>query len=311
MRTGFFGTPELAARVLSGLAESHEICFAVTAPDRESGRNRSMRPCAAKIRALELGIPVLQPEGLKAPDCMGAIRGFQADIFVVVAYGNLIPRQVFELPPLGTINLHPSLLPKYRGAAPIQWSLMHGETETGITVQLINERLDAGDIVIQERVPVDTAVTAADLMEIVSSRGAGIIGRAITLLASGDARPMSQDESSATYCGKIDREMARIRWHEPAAAIHNLVRALNPKPVAFSEFRGEPLKIWKTAIPSSGEVSGDAMPGSIVIHGKKRLLAAAGDGPIEILSLQPANRKVMDAISFINGFHPVSGDRFG
>ncbi|MBN2159405.1 MAG: methionyl-tRNA formyltransferase [Spirochaetes bacterium] len=309
MKVGFFGTPELAARVMADLARLHDIVFAVTAEDKAAGRNRELRACEAKSEALRLGIPVLQPSRLNDGVFMEAIRGHAADIFVVVAYGSLIPRAVFDHPPLGTLNLHPSLLPKYRGAAPIQWALINGEAETGITVQLINERLDAGDIVLQQTVPLTGDMNAAGLNEIVISRGAALLDEAIRLLASGNAVPVKQDESKATHCGKIDRGVAEIDWGKPAHDIHNLVRALNPKPGAFSTFRGENIKIWKTSLPS-GDLPGGAVPGGIIRHQKKRLLAGTGSGYIEILLLQPANKKVMDGLSFINGYRLAPDDRF-
>jgi methionyl-tRNA formyltransferase len=308
MNIGFFGTPELAARVLAGLAEEHRVSFAVTAEDKRAGRNRELQLCPAKSEALRLGIPVLQPLSLKEQLFLDEITGYGADAFVVVAYGSLIPRSVFAHPRLGTFNLHPSLLPSYRGAAPIQWCLINGETETGITVQLINEKLDAGDIVVQEKLPVPPDMTAGDLLEIASSTGAGLIGRALGLLASG-AAPVKQDESLATYCGKIDRDTALIDWHRQPNEIHNLVRGLNPKPVAYSRFRGEQIRIWKTA-PVSGDLPGSPAPGVLDRYQKKRLLAGTGGGFIEIIELQPANKKVMDAGAFINGYRLSPGDRF-
>ncbi len=309
MKIGFFGTPGLAARVLAGLCEKHQVLFAVTAVDKEAGRNREIQFCPAKAKALELGIPVLQPGSLKDPAFMNELRSFGADMFAVVAYGSLIPRSVFDHPPLKTINLHPSLLPKYRGAAPVQWALINGEKETGITVQLINEKLDAGDIVLQERLPLDGSTTAADVMEIVATRGAELMDRAGGILASGSAAPRKQDESEATYCSKIDRDLAMIEWSRPAEQIHNLVRGLNPKPVAFASFRGEGIKIWKTALPED-DVPAAAGPGSIMRYQKKRLLAGTGKGVIEILELQPANKKIMDGLSFINGYRLTQEDRF-
>jgi methionyl-tRNA formyltransferase len=313
MKIGFFGTPELAARVLADLARDHEVRFAVTAGDRPAGRNRELQFCHAKRKALDLDIPVLQPAGLKElkdQEFQERLRAFGADIFVVVAYGNLIPRAVFDLPPLRTLNLHPSLLPKYRGAAPIQWSLINGERETGITVQLINEKLDAGDIVVQDVIALDGVINAAGLTEIVASRGAEIIGRAARLLATGSAAPLKQDESQATFCGKIDRDTAMIDWTRPADEIHNRVRGLNPKPVAFTLFRGDHIKIWKTA-PMEGEAPENPGPGMIVRFQKKRLLAGTGTGPIEIMAIQPANKKLMDGLSFINGYRLAEGERFG
>jgi methionyl-tRNA formyltransferase len=309
MRVGFFGTPGLAARCLSELHRKHEICFAVTAVDTESGRNRKVQWCPAKIEALRLNIPVLQPAGLKEPGFYAAIETYHADIFVIVAYGNLIPRLVYELPPLKTINLHPSLLPRYRGAAPIQWALINGEKETGITVQLINERLDAGDIIEQEVIPLDTDTTAADLYHIVETMGPGLLHRAIEALSAQRAVPIQQDESRATFCGKIDREVARIDWKGSSSAVHNLVRGLNPKPVAFSSFRGEGIRIWKTALMDA-ELSDRLEPGALMRYQKKRLLAGTGTGYIEIRTIQPANKKIMDGLSFINGYRLAAGERF-
>jgi methionyl-tRNA formyltransferase len=308
MNIGFFGTPELAARVLAGLAREHRVCFAVTAEDKRAGRNRELQFCPAKSEALRLGIPVLQPLSLKEPPFLDELAAYGAEAFVVVAYGSLIPRAVFAHPRLGTLNLHPSLLPRYRGAAPIQWCLINGETETGITVQLINEKLDAGDIVVQERVPVPPDMTAGDLMEIASSTGAGLISRALGLLESG-AAAVTQDESLATYCGKIDRDTAVIDWKRQPHEIHNLVRGLNPKPVAFTGFRGEQVRIWRTA-PVTGEAPGAPVPGVLVRLQKKRLFVGAGGGFVEILELQPANKKVMNAGAFINGYRLAPDDRF-
>lgn len=309
MRIGFFGTPELSARVLTGLSKRHQILFAVTGEDKASGRNRLIRPCPAKEAAVSLGIPVLQPSILKDDSFITEIARHHADVYVVVAYGKLIPRAVFALPPLGTVNLHPSLLPKYRGAAPIQWALMNGEIETGITVQLINERLDAGDILLQERLAIHPDATTGDLLEIVASRGPELIDRAITSFADGTLRPYPQDESLATYCGKIDRTVSRIQWGDSSSAIHNLVRALNPKPGTHTTFRGDRIIIWKTSLVHE-EMPAGACPGMVAAYRKKRLLACTGDGYIEILFLQPAGKKLLDAVSFINGYRLKEGERF-
>jgi methionyl-tRNA formyltransferase len=310
MRIGFFGTPELAVRVLADLKRTHDVRFVVTAVDKETGRNREVQFCPVKKLALGSNIPLLQPKSLKDQDVIDLINSHDADIYVVVAYGSLIPRAIFDHPLLKTINLHPSLLPRYRGAAPIQWALINGERETGITVQLINEKLDAGDIVIQESVNLDADMTAADLTEIVASRGAHLLGRAIHALASGNPKLIRQDEAMATFCRKIDRDVAIIDWNKTAEEIHNLVRGLNPKPVAFSSFRGENIKIWKTS-PVHEDAPGTAEPGLIVRYKKKRLLAGTGRGFIEILGIQPANKKIMDGLSFINGYRLTSEERFG
>jgi methionyl-tRNA formyltransferase len=309
MRIGFFGTPGLAASCLAGLARTHDICFVVTASDKASGRNRQVRFCPAKSEAMRLNVPVIQPASLKDPDFHDTIKNHKADIFVIVAYGNMVPRTVYEMPPLKTINLHPSLLPRYRGAAPIEWALINGESETGITVQLINDKLDAGDIIEQEKIPLDIDMTAADLYRVVEEKGPGLLHRAIEALAVHQSAPIKQDESRATLCRKIDRGTARIDWSKASLSIHNLVRGLNPKPVAFSSFRGEGIKLWKTAVPEADMPSGLG-PGELARHQKKRLLAGTGTGSIEILLLQPANKKAMDGLSFINGYRMAAGERF-
>lgn len=309
MRIGFFGTPQIAAHCLRSLADAHDIAFIVSNDDKPCGRHLRVQCCPAKEVALERGIRFYHPASLKDPSFIEAIRIEGAELFVVVAFGRIIPRAVFEMPRLGTINLHPSLLPRYRGAAPVEWALIHGETETGVTVQMINERLDAGDIVLQERLAIPSDYTAEDLYQTIRPIGADLLLKSIDLLAAGTARPVPQDETAATYCGKIDHELARINWNTDALAIHNLVRGLNPRPGAWTEFRGTHIKIWKTA-PASADLLPEAQPGLLAVHQKKHLLAGTGGGWIEILSLQPETRKLMDGLSFINGYRPREGDRF-
>ena len=304
---GFFGTPDIASYCLKKLNEKYNVAFAVTAEDKPAGRRQQITMPPVKTAALESGIDVLQPVTLKDGAFMQTLKAYNADIFVVVAYGKIIPADIFELPLLKTINLHPSMLPKYRGAAPIPWAIINGEDETGVTVQLINERLDAGDIVQQEIIPLDNSITTGELYERVLPLSADLLVRSIDLLASGGFKPVIQDESEATYCKKIDRDTAHIDWTQSASAVHNLVRGLNPKPVAWTTFRDRNMKIWKTALFSE-DVS--IRPGEILVYRKKRILAGTGDGVIEILSLQPETRKVMDNAAFINGYHPSEGECF-
>ncbi len=308
MRVGFFGTPDLAARCLEGLAARHDIVFAVTAPDKPAGRSLKLQESPVKRAALAAGTPLFQPPNLRDPALPGELAAFGADIFVIVAYGMIVPAAVFNIPPLRTLNLHPSLLPKYRGPAPMQWAVMNGEAETGLTVQVINERLDAGDIVLQETIPLGEDATAGDLEEIVAGRGADILDRAVSLLASGGAGLRVQDESEATYCPKIDRVTALIDWTQSADHITNRVRGLNPRPGAFCFFRGDEMKLWKTR-PFRGDAP-PLEPGFLARHGKKTLLAGTGTVPVEILSLQPAAKKVMDGLSFLNGYRIAGGERF-
>jgi methionyl-tRNA formyltransferase len=309
MKIGFFGTPDIASYCLEELHRNHEIVFAVAPCDKPAGRNLQMQCCAAKEKALSFDIPILQPDSLRDPSFPGTLDSFDADIFVVVAYGKLIPRSVFDRPRLKTINLHPSLLPKYRGAAPIQWALINGEKETGVTVQLINEKMDAGDIIAQEKISVSEDMNAEDLYRAVLPVGARLLDQAINALASGTASPRVQDESQVSLCGKITHDTARIDWSSPAENIHNLVRGLNPRPVAWTTFRGQNLKIFRSALFTES-IAEKPEPGQVIRLGKKRLLAGTGRGPLEILELQLETKKRVDAQAFINGQRLEAADRF-
>lgn len=309
MKIGFFGTPGIASYVLEKLCCRFEVVFLVSPEDKRCGRDLKLTNCAAKETAVCHNVPVLQPKSLKDPEFAESLKAFGADIFVVVAYGKLIPASVFNIPRCGTINLHPSLLPKYRGAAPVQWALINGETVTGVTVQMINEELDAGDIILSREISVDDNMTAEGLYDLVLPMGAGLVVEAVELLCTGRAGTLAkQDHSQATYCGKIDNDTAHIDWNKSATGIHNLVRGLNPKPVAWTTFRGKHIKVWETrafreelTAPAAGELA--------VFH-KKRLLAGTGEGILEIISLQPETKKRMDALAFINGHRLRPSDRF-
>lgn len=310
MKIGFFGTPEIGAYCMQALCGEFEVLFAVAGPDKKSGRNREVHFGPVKEAAMARGIPVLQPDKLRDSSFQNELKSFGADIYVVVAYGKIIPREVFDYPRYKTINLHPSLLPKYRGAAPIQWALVHGEKETGITVQCINEELDAGDILMQEKFSVDEAMTADDLYRAVLPAGADLLIRTVRGLGDGSVAPRTQDHGSASYCGKIDRDTACINWALPAWDIHNLVRGFNPKPVAWTEFRGMNMRVWKTSRFNNSE-NLTLQPGEVRAFRKKQLVAGTGDGILEILSIQPENKKAMDGRAFINGYRLAEGECFG
>lgn len=306
MRIGFFGTPAIAAYCLDYLAERHDILFAVTNEDKKSGRSQHLSFSPVKEKAISRNIPLLQPVSLKDPAFSLELDKYPAELYVIVAYGHIIPRSIFDRPEFKTINLHPSLLPKYRGAAPVEWAIISGEAESGITVQLINERLDAGDIILSTGLDIPGDITAGGLYEIVLPEGARLLDRAINLIASGKASPAKQDESQATYCGKIDRDTARIDWSQGAISISNLVRGLNPKPGAWTSFRGKNVKIWSAFPAESGP---SLAPGQITIH-QKRLFAGTGSGILEIKLLQQETKKSMDGPAFANGARLQPSDRF-
>ncbi len=309
MKIGFFGTPELAKEVLEYLCSHHTVLFAVSSHDKAQGRSRKVCKTPVKACAEEHCVDVLQPLNLKCDEVVEELQKYNADIFVVFAYGHIIPKSVFTMPPLGTINMHPSLLPLYRGAAPVQWAIIDGQEKTGVTIQKIDEELDAGDIICQEEVAIPPDMTSCDLYEKVIPVGIQLIEKAMNGLREGTLKPQPQNHEAATYCGKINRETAKINWGKNARTIHNLVRGMNPKPTAWTTFRGHELKIWKTTVPEEHNLP-ELFPGEIVRYGKHRLLAGTGRGVIEILELQPSTKKRMDAAGFINGARLQSGDSF-
>ncbi len=309
MKIGFFGTPDIASFCLEGLCTMNEVVFAVTNEDKAQGRNRHIRFCPTKDAAMCRNIPVLQPKDLNDPAFHEELRSFNVDIFVVVAFGRIIPQSVYNMPPLKTINMHPSLLPLYRGAAPIEWSIINGETETGVTVQLINDDLDAGDIVLQEKIELPKNATAIEMYETLTALGCGMLDQAIAGLADRVITPEPQDHSISTYCGKIDREIARINWDESCQKIHNKIRGLNPKPVAWTTFREKNLKIYLSLLPEDADLP-ELSPGEISKFMKKRLLVGTSSTPLEIISLQPEGKKVLDSLSFINGSRLEVSDSF-
>jgi len=264
--------------------------------------------CSSKELAACEDIPVLQPKSLKNSEFLEELKTYKADIFVVVAYGKLIPRSIFDLPQFGTINLHPSLLPLYRGAAPVEWAVINGEEETGVTVQMINEQLDAGDIVLQEKIQLSDTITSGELYEIVMPIGEELVLKSMEILSKGRDQLISQEHSRATHCAKIDRETAHAAWDRTSSDIHNLVRGLNPKPAAWTTFRGMNIKIWKT-LPFKDEVI-DLEPGELLKYNKKRLLVGTGNGILEILEIQPENKKRMDGLAFINGYRLAEKEKF-
>ena len=316
-KVGFFGTPGIAAYCLERISGIFDVRFVVTGEDKPVGRHQHIVTGPVKTFARSKDIPVYQPSRLRDMELAESLRSHDADIFVVVAYGKLIPESIFNMPRLRTINLHPSLLPLYRGAAPVEWSLIRGEKFTGVTVQMINERLDAGDIILQETIPLSEDTTAEELYQAVFPMGADMLIRAVELLQAGQASPVPQEEGKATFCGKIDRDTAHCDWSRSAGEIHNLVRGLSPRPAVWTTFREKNVKIYRTRLvrPESFQDSDSIRiaglgPGEIAVAGRKCLLAGTGSGTLEILEIQPETKKVMDAASFINGSRLSPGEFF-
>jgi len=307
MRLVFLGTPAFAVPTLERLAEAgHEVLAVVTQPDRPRGRGQRDAPPPVKVAAARLGLTVYQPERVRRPEAVEYLRGLAPDAMVVVGYGQIIPQVVIDIAPLGILNVHASLLPKYRGAGPIQWAIIHGETSTGVTIMRIDAGLDTGDILLKAETEIGPDENAMELGQRLSNMGAPLLTEALDGLAAGRIVPQKQDSSQATYAPLLKKEDGRIDWSRPAEAIHNRVRGLQPWPGAYTGFRGQTLHIWRTRV-----VPG--LPGSEagVVAGVKPLVVGAGGGAVELLEVQVEGRKRMAAADFVNGQRLVENERLG
>ncbi len=308
MRIIFMGTPEFALPSLNRLLDAgHDVAAVVTVPDKPAGRGRHLRPSAVKECALMLNLPLLQPEELRAPDYIKDLRQLAADLFVVVAF-RILPPEVFTLPGIGTINLHASLLPKYRGAAPINWAIINGEQETGATTFFIDEKVDTGQWLMQCRVPIGEEMSAGELHDLLAEEGGELLLRTVAGLEAGSLKPRPQ-EGKITRAPKLTREMALIDWRRPAREIHNLVRGLSPYPSAWTLWRGKTLKILKVR---PGPAEAQEQPGTLInAGGRGPLLAATGEGTLELVTLQPEGGKALTAADFLRGHSLKSGEIIG
>lgn len=307
MRAIFMGTPEFAAPTLEAmLAAGIEVAGVITQPDRPAGRGQQPAASPVKRLALERGLPVLQPAKIKDPEAVETVRRIAPEVIVVVGYGQIIPRAVFETPPLGTINVHASLLPTYRGAAPIQWAIANGETATGVTTMRIEAGLDTGDILLQRRFEIGPEETAPELAARLAAGGAELLIETLRGLERGTIKPQKQNAAEASYAPMLKKEDGRIDWRRSAREIANRVRGFEPWPGAYTTFRGQLLHVRRARI-AAGEA---VRPGRLEVR-EGALLAACGAGWLEILELQPEGRKRQTAREFINGRQPRSGEILG
>ncbi|GBD93794.1 methionyl-tRNA formyltransferase [bacterium BMS3Abin05] len=310
MKIVFMGTPDFAIPTLEALLESsHLVAGVVTRQDKPKGRGRKLLPSPVKAAAEKYGLPVLQPESLKSRAFLERLSEWGADVFVVVAF-LILPPEVFKLPPKGTINLHASLLPKYRGAAPIQWALINGENETGVTTFFIDEHVDTGNILLQEKVKIYPEDTAEVLRERLAYLGGKVMVRTLDLLERGELEPKPQ-AGEATRAPKIRKEDCEINWSQPAGKIVNLIRGVSPVPGAFTYFRGKIFKIHRAKV-SEHHTHAKGLPGEIVyVHSKKGLIVRSGEGTIELIEVQPAGGKRMSALDFLRGHRIQKGEILG
>jgi methionyl-tRNA formyltransferase len=310
LRLVFFGTPAFAVPTLEALLESrHTVVGVVTQPDRPRGRGQRVSDSPVKRVALARGVPVLQPDRLKDETFLAGLRGWGADAGVVAAYGKILPAAVLEAPPLGLVNVHASLLPRHRGAAPVHRAVMAGDRETGVSIMRVVQALDAGGVFATAVRPISPDDTSAEVEHDLARLGAGLLVEVLDRLASGTAVEIPQDDAAATYAHRLRKEEGLIDWRAAAAAIHNQVRGLQPWPMAWTMLGGRRLIVVRTRLVSDAAEGGRA-PGSIVQVAKDAVRVQTGSGLLDVLTVQPEGRRVMAAREFAAGHLAGSDARF-
>ena len=311
MRVVFMGTPDFAVGTLEALLQSrHQVVAVVTQPDKPKGRGKAMQFTAVKEVAVRAEIPVLQPKKVREPEVVEEIRQFHPDVIVVVAFGQLIPKTILDMPQYGCVNVHASLLPKYRGAAPIQWAVIDGEEKSGVTTMQMDEGLDTGDMLLTEEVVLDPQETGGSLFDKLSEVGAGLLLKTLDELEAGSIHPQKQpSESTTAYAAMFTKKMGEIDWTQSAVQIERLVRGLNPWPSAYTHLGQKTLKIWRAVVHPLSEQKKE--PGTVILMDKKHFGVQTGDGMLEILELQLEGKKRMDADAFLRGYQLEDGIKFG
>lgn len=298
MRVIFMGTPEFAVPSLKMLYETQEIICVITQPDKPKGRGQKLLPSPVKIFATEKNLPLIQPKKIKSPDVVAELKNFRADLIVVVAFGQILSQEILDLPKFGCINVHASLLPKYRGAAPIEWCLINGETLTGVTTMQMDAGLDTGAMLLKTEVPISEEMILPELKEKLCTAGAALLDETLKNLEN--IQPVKQDDSLSNYAPMLKKDTGKIDWNKSAREIHNLTRGLYGG--AFTFFNGEKYKIWRTKISTAENLTA----GEIKISGKK-FLVGTGEGVLEILEIQAPNSKKISAADFLNGRKNFAG----
>ncbi|MCI3921531.1 methionyl-tRNA formyltransferase [Paenibacillus sp. TRM 82003] len=311
IRIVFMGTPDFAVPSLRALLEAGYVVVAVvTQPDRPVGRKRVLTPTPVKEEALARGIPVLQPARMRSPEAVAELAAYAPDLIVTAAYGQILPKAVLELPKYGCINVHGSLLPKYRGGAPIQRCLINGETKTGVTIMYMAEGLDTGDMISVRETPIGPDDTAGELFERLSVVGAELLLETVPTILAGTAGREPQNDAEATYSPNLTREDERVDWSRSAQAIYDQLRGLSPRPGVFTFWNGDVFKIWKAERPDASGGAG-AAPGTVLSIGADGLRVATGDGVFVATEVQPAGKKALPVSEFARSGQMKKGDLLG
>lgn len=308
MKLVFFGTPDFAVPTLDALHDSsHEILGVVTSPDKKSGRGLKVKSAAIKKSAEKYSLPIYQPESTGSEQLHSILKQINPDIYVVVAY-KILPESILNIPPRGAVNLHASLLPKYRGAAPVNHAILNGETETGLTTFLIQKKVDTGDLLLQQSLPIDNSITTGEALSKLSFLGADLVIKTLDALAQNKIKPIKQDGDKATFAPKISVQDCKINWSNPALMIHNQIRAFSPKPGAFTFYKNKRVKLFGSKVLQNLH-NARLLPGEIE-HTNSFLKIGTGTEPIQITNIQIEGKKKLPVDQFILGFPKITGGIF-
>lgn len=314
MRIIFMGTPEFAVPVLESLINSrHEVVAVVTQPDRPKGRGKNMQFSPVKECALAHNIPVMQPVNVSVPEVIDELRAYEPELIVVVAFGQFVTKKIREMPKYGCINVHASLLPKYRGAGPIQWAVINGEKESGVTTMYMCREIDKGDMLLKDTVTLDPKETGDSLHDKLSMMGGPLLLKTIDQLEDGSAVRISQCEEESTYAPKLEKTMGNIDWTMDADRIERLVRGLNSWPGTFTKIHGKTVKIWDCDVvrqETLTENQAAAKPGTVIVSEKDQLIVKAGNGALSLRMLQPEGKKNMTVDAYLRGYPIAQGELF-
>lgn len=299
----YMGTPDFAVEPLERIIkEGHNVTLVVTQPDREKGRGKEISMSPVKECALKYNIPVFQPVKIREAEAIEELKKYEADIFVVAAFGQILSEEILNMPKFGCINIHASLLPKYRGAAPIQWAILDGEEETGVTIQQMEKGLDTGDIISARVLKIEDDDTGESLFDKLMYLGADLLVDTLPLIEQGKINPQKQNDAESNYASKITKEMGLVDWSEDAKKIERYVRGLNSWPSAYTKYKGKTLKIWKSKVVSDERNNGEAIPGTITKVTKDSIAVKCGNECLEIFELQLEGKKRMSVHDFLLGY---------
>lgn len=305
----FMGTPDFAVPCLDMMIrEGYHIDAVVTQPDRPKGRGQKLAYSPVKQAALNYNLPIMQPDSIKTDDFYNQLAALKPDVIVVIAFGQFLPKRILDLPPYGCINVHASLLPKYRGSAPIHWAIINGETVSGITTMYMDTGMDTGDMIQTAEIQISPDDTTGILHDKLQDLGAKVLSETLQQIAAGTVQRTPQTEAEATYAKMLCRNTERIDWHQPATVIHNLVRGLNPWPGAYATYQNKTLKIWQTRVYDESAVY--SQPGQVIEITRDGLVVETGKGTIELLEVQPESKRRMKASDFVCGYCMTKGNMF-